>query len=182
MKNKKITMIFLIIFIIILVGGYFIIKYLQNRGEETTVEEYVPEQEITEDQFRQTIVSLYFVDKETGSLAPEARLVDIKDIMNIPYEKLFEMLKEGPKNNKLDKIIPVDTKVLKAYREGDCLTFDLSKEFLNFEFNDEIKKNNLIYSIVNTLTELTEVNSIKFLIDGQFNENLKDTYIRKSLG
>ena len=163
MKNKNITVIFLILFIIILLGGYITIRYLQNKNEEKIVGEYVPEQEITENQYRQTIVSLYFKDKETGNLVPEARLVDIKDIINIPYEKLFEFLKEGPKNDKLNKIIPIDTKVLNAYREGDCITLDLSKEFLNFEFDNEIEKGNLIYSIVNTLTELTEVNSVKFL-------------------
>lgn len=181
MKNKKIAVIFFIIFVIILIGGYFLIKYLTSKKQETSVEEYVPQEEIAEEQFRQTIVSLYFIEKESGKISPEARLVDVKDIINVPYEKLFDMLRDGPKNDKLDKIIPENTKVIRTYREGDCLTFDLSKEFLNFEFNDETKKNNLITSIVNTMTELTEVNSVKFLIEGQGNDNLKDVYTRKNV-
>ena len=56
MKNKKIMLIFLILIIIVLVGGYFGIKYAKNKQEQTSVEEYIPEEEITEEQLRQTIV------------------------------------------------------------------------------------------------------------------------------
>ena len=74
MKNKKIVIIFSVLLILILVLGYFGIKYAKNKSENV-MEEYTPEQEITEEQSRQTIVSLYFIDKETGELYPEARLV-----------------------------------------------------------------------------------------------------------
>ena len=43
----------------------------------------------------------------------------------------------------------------------------------------EKEKNNIINSIVNTLTELTEVNSVKILIDGQENSQFNETYQRK---
>ncbi len=181
MKGKNIYIIFIIIFVLIVIGGYFLIQHLSNKKEETSVEEYTPQEEIAEEQFRQTIVSLYFVDKESGKLTPEARLIDVKDIISNPYEKLFDILKEGPKNEKLEGVIPKETKILKTYMEKDCLVFDLSKDFLNFELENADKKNNLIYSIVNTLTELTEVNSIKFKIEGQENENLKDVYTRKNV-
>lgn len=181
MKGKKIVPIFLIIFIVIVIGGYFLIKYFSNKQEETSIEEYTPEEEISEDQARQTIVSLYFLEKETGKLTPEARLVDVKDIINIPYEKLFEMLKEGPKNDKLQRLIPEDTNLIKSYRENDCLVLDLSKDFLTFDFSNETNKNNLIASIVNTMTELTEVNTVKFLIEGKQNDNLKDVYARQKM-
>ena len=67
MKNKKIIIIFLILFIILIIGGYFLINYLKkvNVKDQTIVEEYTPEEEISEDQLRQTIVSLYFPNKET---------------------------------------------------------------------------------------------------------------------
>ena len=42
----------------------------------------------------------------------------------------------------------------------------------------ENAKENLINSIVNSLTELTEVNKVKFLIEGQENEQFKDIYVR----
>ena len=52
---------------------------------------------------RQTIVSLYFPSKETKELVPEARLVDIKEIINDPCDKLVNLLIEGPKSEKEEK-------------------------------------------------------------------------------
>lgn len=181
MKNKKIIYIFTIALIVIMIAGYFGIRYAKEKEKEkNNIEgEFIPEEEITEEQARQTIVSLYFPNKETGDLMPEARLVDIKDIMNNPYEKLVNLLIEGPKSDKTVKVIPENTKVLKTYMEGDCVILDLSKEFLNYSKDDEKQKKNIINSIVNTLTELTEVNSVKVLIDGQVNEEFKDVYVRE---
>lgn len=178
MNRKKIIMIFSILLIIIAIAGYLIIKNIKASKEETIIEEYTPQEEIGEEQARQTIVSLYFPDKEKEELTPEARLVDIKEIINTPYEKLIEMLAQGPKNEKLDRIIPEGTKVLKTYMEQDCITIDFSKEFLNYDMEKEKGKSNLIYSIVNTLTELTEVNKVKFLIEGNENENFNEIYTR----
>ena len=180
MKNKKIIVIFVIIFVIVILGGYFAIKYVKDKKENTNeVQEYVPEEEITDNQLRQTIVSLYFPTKEGKELVPEARLVDIKEIINNPYEKLINLLIEGPKNEKEEKIIPEGTKVLKTYMEDDCVVLDFSEEFLNYNKNDENTKNNLMNSIVNTMTELTEVNKVKILINGNQNQEFNEIYTRK---
>lgn len=178
MKNKKIIIPFFIIFIIILIVGFLAIRYTKDKQKENNLSEYTPEQEITDEQLRQTIVSLYFPDKETDQLMPEARLVDIKEIINIPYEKLMNLLMEGPKSEKLKNIIPADTKVLKAYMEDDCLTIDFSKEFLNYKKDSEKEKKNLVGCIVNTMTELTEVNKVKILVEGQENDEFKEIYQR----
>ena len=181
MKNKKIIIIFTILLLVVLIGGYFGIKYVKEKQEEKTiVEEYTPQEEISEDQLRQTIVSLYFQSKDTKELAPEARFVDIKEIINDPCDKLINLLIEGPKNEKQERIIPENTKLLKTYMEGDCVTVDLSAEFLNYDKTDEKIKDNMIKSIVNTLTQLTEVNSVKILIDGNPNEEFNEVYDNKN--
>ena len=97
MKNKKIIFIFFKIFLIILMVGIYMLKYVKSKKEQVGQEEYVPQEEITDEQFRQTIVSLYFVNKENGNVEPEARLVDIRDVIKNPYEKLLQLLLEGPK-------------------------------------------------------------------------------------
>lgn len=177
MKNKKIVIIFSLLLIIILVGGYFVIKYVRDKQQENTeIEEYIPEEEISEDQLRQTIVSLYFQSKETKELVPEARLVDIKEIINDPCDKLVNLLIEGPKSEKEERLIPENTNLNKSYMEGDCVTLDFTAEFLNYNKSDENVKTNMINSIVNTLTQLTEVNSVKILIDGSENEDFKEVY------
>ena len=95
--NKKIIIIFTVLLIVVLIGGFFIIKHFKDKEENNITEEYIPQEEITEEQNRQTIVSLYFLDKESNKILPEARLVDIKEIINNPYDKLVNMLIEGPK-------------------------------------------------------------------------------------
>lgn len=179
MKNKKIILLFLILLIIIFIVGFFSIKYVKNKKEKEIRNEYIPQEEISEEQSRETIVSLYFPDKETNLLKPEARLVNINDLMQSPYNVLVELVINGPKNDKLSKIIPENTKLLNSSLNGECLTLDFSSELLNYNKEDSKAKNNLIYSIVNTVTELNEVNKVKFLINGQTSDEFKDEYVRK---
>lgn len=180
MKNKKIVIIFTVILILILLGGYFAIKYAKQKQEkENKVDEYTPQEEISEEQLRQTIVSLYFPSKETKELIPEARLVDIKEIINDPYDKLVVLLIEGPKSEKEESVIPKETKLLKSYMEDDCVTLDFSQEFLNYDKTNEKTKENMVKSIVNTLTQLTEVNKVKILIEGNQNNEFNETYTKK---
>lgn len=180
MKNKKIVIIFTVILILILLGGYFAIKYAKQKQEkENKVDEYTPQEEISEEQLRQTIVSLYFPSKETKELIPEARLVDIKEIINDSYDKLVVLLIEGPKSEKEESVIPKETKLLKSYMEDDCVTLDFSQEFLNYDKTNEKTKENMVNSIVNTLTQLTEVNKVKILIEGNQNNEFNETYTKK---
>lgn len=177
MKSKKIITIFSILLIAIIIGGFFAIKYAKEQKEkQTEQQEYTPQEEISEEQAKQTIVSLYFINKETKELVPEARLVNIKEIVNSPYDTLVNLLIAGPKNEKQERAIPENTKLLKTFMEADTITLDFSSEFLNYNKEDEKAKENLINSIVNTLTQLTEVNKVKILIDGNQNEEFNETY------
>lgn len=182
MDKNKLKIIFWVLIIVIAVGGFFTIKWVKENNEaETEIgEEYIPQSEISEEQERQTIVSLYFPNKESKKIMPEARLVDIKELVNIPYEKLMNLLIEGPKSDKLENIIPKQTKVLRTFMEGDTLVLDLTKDFLNYDMEQENGKENLINSITCTMTELTEVNNVKFLIEGEENEQFNETYSRKN--
>ena len=89
--------------------------------------------------------------------------------MNVRLEDNYE------KNRKL---IPENTKLLQNYLEGDCIVLDFSTEFLNYDKESENGKENLINSIVNTLTELTEINQVKILINGQENSEFNEVYTR----
>ena len=169
----------MVILILIIVAGYFGIKYVKEKSETSKLEEYTPEQEITEEQYRQTIVTLYYVDKETSEIKPEARMVDIKDIMESPYEKILNLLLEGPKNENLISVIPQGSKLNKVTLDGNCLNIDFSSEILNFDNNAVNLKDNLINCIVNTVTELTEVNEVKFLVNGENAQEFGLTYTRQ---
>ena len=147
MKNKKVIVSFVVLVIIILVVGYFAIKYVKEKKENQIQEEYIPEEEISEEQNRETIVSLYFPDKETKSIKPEARIINVKDLMQSPYNVLIELLIGGPKNDKLNGVFPENTKLLNSSIEGECLTLDFSSEILNYSKEDAKTKENLIKSV-----------------------------------
>lgn len=175
MKKKLIIIVSAVI--IILVG---IMIYFYLTKEKAVSVEYQPEEEITNEQMRQTIVSLYYKNKETKELMPEGRVIDSKELLENPYKKLVELLIEAPKNDKLESAIPEGTKVNNAKIEGDIVYLDLSKEFIENHAGGQEEESLTIYSIVNTLTELTEVNSVKILIDGKEDESFKDGKINFS--
>ena len=172
-KRVLIVGIGIIIIIFIIVGVYIFIK---NREEENTITEYVPQEEITEEQLRQTIVSLYF--KNENGLIPEARLIDVKELINNPYEKIINMLLEGPKNENLQKTMPEGTKINKIEKQGENLIIDFSEEFISNHSGGEEQEKLTIKSIVKTVTELTEINGIKIKIDGEENKEFKDGIIK----
>ncbi len=174
--NKKIVVLIIIILILIGVGVWYFLFYQKNSN--LAENEIIPEEEISEAQMRQTIVSLYFYNETTKSLASEGRLIDAKELVNDPYKKLMEMLIEGPQNSNLTKTIPDGTKINKAELKGDVLYLDLSKEFIENHVGGEEQESITIYSIVNTMTRLTEVNSVKILIDGEENKAFKDNKIK----
>ena len=179
MKNKKIILLFSVLLIIIFVVGFFAIKYVKENKTNEEIREYIPEEEISEEQLRETIVSLYFPDVETNSVKPEARLVNVKQLIVSPYNTIIELVMEGPKNDKLRKIIPENTKLLNSSIEGECLTLDFSSELLNYDKSKNNEKELIIKCIVNSVTELNEVNKVKILINNQINEEFKEEYVRK---
>ena len=174
--NKKIILIIIILAILIGVGVWYFFFFSKNNEQQ--VNEIIPEEEISEEQMRQTIVSLYFYNESSKSLASEGRLIDAKELIQEPYKKLMELLIEGPQNTSLSKTIPDGTRVNKAELRGETLYLDLSKEFIENHQGGEEQESITIYSIVNTMTNLTEVNAIKILIDGKENQAFKDNKIK----
>lgn len=164
MKKK----ILIIIGILVVIIG-IVIGIITNSSEEivTNISEYVPEIEISDEELRKTIVTLYFKDATTNKLSSEARFIDSKELLRDAYKVLIKMLINGPKDKDLECLIPVNTQVIGTELKGDCLIINFSKEFLDVDKSDSVRVSQLIYSIVNTLTELKEISKVKFLIDGE---------------
>lgn len=174
MKRNFILRVVIVISIISIIAILIILNFstevVENVENETVIE---PEEEISEEQMRQTSVILYFEDKESMQLVTEEKKADAKDLIDNPYLYIVNLLILGPEDKNLQSPIPEETKVNKAEINKDCVTVDLSKEFLNSSGT------NAIYAIVNSLTELKEVNSVKFLIDGEEQDNMKEAFVRK---
>lgn len=163
---KKMYLIVIIILIIIL--GVILWSYF-NRDEEVIVEnnEIVPGEEISDEQLRNTAVSLYFINRESGELEQESRLIDVKKLMTDPYVEIINMWLEGANNTNLINGCEKNVKLNNAKLEGSCVVIDLSKEFIKESGENKVPESEKIYGLVNTLTELTEVDCVKFLIDGK---------------
>lgn len=174
--NKKL----MFILIIVIIGTTLLIMFFLNKKNKVTnsENEYMPEEEISLSQERETMLTLYFKNKSTNTLEPEVRLIDVKSLVDDPYKTILNLLIEGPKNENLETVIPSGTKINNVSLNGDTLIIDFSSEFINNHPGGKDLEEQTINSIVNTMTELAEINSIKILIDGEegksFSDNLVD--------
>ncbi len=177
--NRKTLIIIIVLVIAIAITGILLWSNRSKNMEENVIQ---PQEEITDEQMRTALVTLYYMNKETKELTPEGKMIDVKKLLADPYETLINLLIEQPKNEKLQSAIPNGTKVLGAELKGDVVYLDLSNEFIE---NNSVEEKTIINAIVNTLTELNEVNGVKILINGQENKefkggkfNFKDTFTR----
>ena len=169
MKRKKTYFILILIFII---GACLCIYSCYNKTNLR--EEYIPEEEISEEQMRQTIITLYFKNKETGDLMKEERKKDANILTVEPYKKVIEMLIEGPKNENLERLIPKETKINAIEIKSGIIYIDFSNEFIDNNKEKKKNQNEVVYSIINSLANFNEIEGIKILIDGKENENFRE--------
>ena len=95
MKKKKTGIILFILILIIALGGYLVVINLNNKTEEISdgeIQDYTPQEEISESQYRETIVNLYFLNTDTGELMAEAKAIDAKTLVTNPYKSLVDLL------------------------------------------------------------------------------------------
>ncbi len=170
--NKKVFIITIILLILAIIG--VAVYLVMQRNNEKQTKEIQPQEEISDDQMRQTIVTLYYQNKETKELMPEGRMVDVKTLLADPYATLINLLMDTPKSDNLQTVIPEGTKVLNIELKNDVIYLNLSNEFINNHKGGLEEEKATVYSLVNTLTELNEVNSVKILINGEENKAFKD--------
>lgn len=172
--KKKILIIIIFLFII---GGIIFYIFYNNKinGEEQFDSgEYVPQEEINDKQLRETIITLYFVERESKIIKSEGRLIDSSELLNNPYKLIVQYLLDGPESENLEKCFPEKTRIIDVSIEKNCVVLNFSEEILNYE--DDTQKYNIINCILNSLTQLNEVNSIRFLINGEVKSQLNEEY------
>ncbi len=173
MSAKKIY--FIVIGTLLIILGVVLWSYL-NRDEEVINEpkEIVAEAEIQDEQLRNTLVSLYFINERTGNIEQETRLIDVKMLMENPYNELIKLWIAGANNKNLKNYCSDNVKLNNIKVSDGCAVVDLSKSFIEEYSGEKDYSSKVIYCIVNTLTELTEVESVKILINGEENQYLGD--------
>lgn len=180
MNKKKIVYIVMLILFIILVGiAIFNNVEIKDNGESNNILEYTPEEEISDKQNRRTIVTLYFVNSKTGEMVPEARSLDAKELVEDPYKKVINFLIAGPEDESLGNTIPEETVLNNVSLKGEEIVVDLNEKFIGEDdVNSEIFVNR-VYSIVDTLLEFKDISSVKFLINGEEVDGLKESFSKR---
>lgn len=143
-----------------LVGSMSADSFVENPGKQinTSVE---------------TTLTLYFSNKEGTGLVKETRTVHYST--NISMEKLImEQLIEGPKKSSSMATVPSGTKLITVSMVDGVCYVNLSDSFKNQ--NAEVNEEIVLYSIVNSLTELQGVQKVQISINGSNAGKVRYTY------
>ena len=117
-------------------------------------------------------LTLYFADSTGKALVRETR--DVYASANVSVEKLIvEQLIEGPADAKLQATIPEGTSIVNvSFLDGVCFV-NLNEVFLNQNY--DIDESVVVYSIVNSLTELDEVEYVQISVNGDTSGVYRDS-------
>ncbi len=133
---------------------------------------------MTADEFLESIgdetnykVSLFFTDKKGDTL--------IEYVTNLYYsgtssleELVVNQLINGPTETGLYQTIPEGTVLLDVNTKDGVCYVDFNEKFLDNtkDINDKV----VIYSVVNTLVELPNINKVQFLVNGQVQKTYRE--------
>lgn len=123
-------------------------------------------------------LNLYFANKTGDMLTPQSTVIEYN--ANVAVEKVIvEQLIAGPTEKGYYPTIPKDTKVMSiTTKDGVCyVNLDIGFTAQGYDVLGQVT----IYSIVNSLTELTGINSVQILVNGETNLNYKDSISLESI-
>ena len=111
-------------------------------------------------------LALYFPLKETNKLKKELRTIKITDTLPVEQYIVNELIR-GTKAANLKSIIASDTELISAQTTDTTCFVNFKSGFVEKNSGNEEVENLIIYSIVNSLCELENVNFVQFLVDGK---------------
>lgn len=111
-------------------------------------------------------VNLYFANAEFDGLQADRETISLSPDTTLEHTVISRLLSPSS-SGKLRSAVPEGTRLNDVYvSEGMCV-IDLSREFVDNVVHDELHEGIAIYSIVNTMTELPMIDSVKILVDGK---------------
>ncbi len=108
----------------------------------------------------------YAVLGEDLLLGSEKRIIVAGSKENALVNAVKELLK-GPTRSYLFPVIPGGTTLIHTEIHENIATIDLSQEFLDNSLDTRILDELIIYSMVNTVTEIPGIDGVIFYIDGK---------------
>lgn len=144
-----------------LVGSMNADSFVENPGEQIN-------------SIQNTTLTLYFANEAGDALVKEVR-EDVYYSSNISMEKLvMEQLLEGPTIEGAKSAIPAGTKLMSvSVVDGVCyVSLDDTFKNQDYKVNEAI----VIYSIVNSLSELTTVSKVQISVNGDTSGVYRDSF------
>ena len=143
-----------------MVGALYADNFVENPGA-------------TINSIQNTTLTLYFANKDGDALIAETRNVHYSS--NMSMEKvIIEQLLDGPDTTGLKSAIPFGTKLVSvATVDGTCYV-NLDATFKNQDY--AVKEAIVIYSIVNSLSEQSNINQVQISVNGDTSGTYRDTF------
>lgn len=144
-----------------LVGSMTADSFVENPGEQIN-------------SILNTTLTLYFANETGDGLVKEVR-EDVYYSSNISLEKLvMEQLLEGPAGEGAKSAIPAGTKLMTvSVVDGVCYV-SLDETFRNQDY--KVNESIVIYSIVNSLSELQTISKVQISINGDTSGVYRDNF------
>lgn len=126
-------------------------------------------------------IHLYFAGEDNSKLKLEVRYIPMADakksVDNLASIIVKELIKGPLKDCGLKATIPAGTQLRTPVKiSSGVATVDLSKEIIDKHPGGKDAEQLTIFSIVNSLTELKDVQKVKFLVNGKPVKNFKDHF------
>lgn len=134
------------------VGSMKAEDFIDNTSGETT--------------YYQTVhLTLYYTDEEGNRLFPARHNVEFDGTISLERLVLEQLLRGPLAEEKLMPVIPEKTKINKVSTKDGICYVDFSKEFL--VGREGVGNDVIIYSIVNSLSEIGNVTKVSFSVEGE---------------
>lgn len=111
-------------------------------------------------------VTLYFSSRSDGKLVKEERTIKITDQQPIEQYIINELIK-GPSDKRLQAVLSRHTVLISVDVEDNICYLNFKSSFLKDNSGGSVHENQVIYSIVNSLTELQTIGRVQFYMDGR---------------
>lgn len=121
----------------------------------------------------ETAIRLYFPNSDKDMLESETRKVEVQNALSLERTVVNELI-AGPSKDDLSPSVPAGTKLIKIENNDGVCTVNFSKEFTGSTSGSTLETTLRLYSVVNSLCELDDVESVQILINGEVNAEMGD--------
>ena len=116
-------------------------------------------------------LTLYFAESGANGLVAEKRTIEVEEPDQLPSLIVQELI-AGPVNDSLYPTIPPETRLISVKLEAGTAMVDFSQEIISKHWGGSTGETMTIMSLVNSLTELSEVDRVQILVEGEVVDSL----------